>query len=232
MDWWEVVRERLVPAGGEVTAYGLVIVIALAAGAVQWQPVWRRLRVVVTLAHELGHALVGMACGRRFTGFVVRGDASGHAVTVGPARGIGRIATTWAGYPAPALASLLLIWAGTSGYAAPLLTALLLLLLAVVTQVRSLGTAAVVVLVLAATAALWWWRDDTVQAYAAALTGLVLLAGAWRGLVDVARHGRAIDDHAVLASLTRTPRALWLLSWFLVIGSVTATAARQLLGAG
>src|SRR5699024_217250 len=70
--------------------------------AVTWWPVWRVLRLVVTLVHELGHALVGVMAGRRLAGFVLRADMSGHAVTVGPAKGPGGGATTWAGYPAPA----------------------------------------------------------------------------------------------------------------------------------
>lgn len=218
MSWWDLVRERLTPATGEggVTAYGLSLVVLLAAGAVAWEPLWRRLRIGVTLVHELGHALVGLGAGRRFTGFVVRGDASGHAVTVGPARGAGRVATTWAGYPAPAAAGLLLVWASARGYAAPLLTAVLLVLVVVATQVRSLLTAWVLAVVLAGVGAVWWWRDDTLQSYAALATGLVLLAGGWRGLVNVARRGRAIDDPAVLAALTHVPTVVWLTTWLAV----------------
>ena len=65
----------------------LVLTAALVAVAVD--PVWRVLRLGVTLVHELGHAGVGVLAGRRFTGFVLRGDMSGHAVTVGPAVGWG-----------------------------------------------------------------------------------------------------------------------------------------------
>ncbi len=218
MTWWDLIRERLAPAahGGGITAYGLVVAVLVAAGAAAWEPLWRRLRIVVTLVHELGHALVGMAAGRRFTGFVVRGDASGHAVTVGPARGIGRVATTWAGYPAPALAGLASVWAGTSGYAAPLLTVVLLVLVVVATQVRSLLTAGVVAVVGAAIGALWWLRADPVQSYAAIAAGLLLLAGGWRGWGTVARRGRTIDDPAVLADLTHIPAPVWLLTWLAV----------------
>ena len=77
------------------------------------------MRLAVTLVHELGHALVGLAVGRRFTGFVLRGDMSGHAVTVGPARGPGRVLSTWAGYPAPAVVGAALVWAAGRGWAAP-----------------------------------------------------------------------------------------------------------------
>ena len=82
-----------------------------------WQPSSTRcgevLRLGVTLVHELGHAFVGMLVGRRFTGFVLRGDMSGHAVTVGPPRGIGRLVTTWAGYPMPGVVALGLVAAAS-----------------------------------------------------------------------------------------------------------------------
>ena len=106
-------------------------------------PVWQVLRLAVTLVHELGHALVGLAVGRRFTGFVLRGDMSGHAVTVGPARGIGRVLSTWAGYPAPAVVGAAMVWAAGRGWAAPVAHLVLVVLLVALLRVRSLLTAAV-----------------------------------------------------------------------------------------
>src|SRR5688500_5955386 len=114
----------------------VALVAALVAVAVS--ALWRVLRIAVTLVHELGHALVGMAVGRRFTGFVLRGDMSGHAVTVGPSRGSGRVVTTWAGYPAPALVGALMVGAAARGWAAPLVTAALLVLLLALVRVRTL----------------------------------------------------------------------------------------------
>lgn len=218
MDWWDLVRERLAPAarGGGVTAYGLAAVLLAAAGAAAWEPLWRRLRVAVTLVHELGHAAVGVLCGRKFTGFIVRADASGHAVTVGPARGPGRAATTWAGYPAPALAGLALIAAASRGYAAPLLGATLAALILVAAHVRSLLTAITLLLCMAGIGVLWWWRDDAVQTYAALTAGVLLLAGGWRGLATVTRRGQPTDDPAVLAALTHLPAPVWLLTWLVV----------------
>ena len=135
MEWGELVRERLVPGPSGPSSAATLVAVAVALVAISWGPLWRLARIGVTLAHEVGHAVVGLAVGRRFTGFVVSGDASGHAVTVGPVRGLGRVATTWAGYPAPAVAGLLLMWAGTRGYGAlvvglALLGSVLLLLLA------------------------------------------------------------------------------------------------------
>lgn len=230
MDGGAALRERLEPLSGPVPLdrAGLVIAAVLAGVIIGWPPLWRRVRLAVTLVHEAGHALVGVLCGRRFTGFVVSGDASGHAVTVGPVRGLGRIATTWAGYPAPALAGCGLVWAAAHGYAAPLLALLLLGEVLLLPRIRSVVTGVVLLFALAATASAWWWRDNTVQVHALTVLGLVLLAGAWRGLAAVWQRGRAGDDHAVLRRLTGVPGVVWLLSWALVCAAATLVAAGEL----
>jgi hypothetical protein len=215
---------------------GSLATAALAALAVVLMPmVWLRVRIAVTLVHELGHAIIGVAFGRRFTGFVVRGDMSGHAVTVGPARGVGRIATTWAGYPMPALVGLLMVWTATTGYAAALLLGCLVTLAVVLVFVRSAGTLVTVAAAAAGIGALWWWRHDGVQALAVVTTGLVLLVGAWRHLGAVASsHGRRDpgSDAAVLRRLTGIPAVLWLLTFAATLAAATWETARLLLDLG
>ena len=75
--WALVLPEQGVALSGRP----VLVVLALALVAVALRPSWQVLRLGVTLVHELGHAVVGVLCGRRFTGFVLRGDMSGHAVT-------------------------------------------------------------------------------------------------------------------------------------------------------
>jgi hypothetical protein len=209
---------------------------ALAALAVVLVPVvWLRLRIAVTLVHELGHAVVGVAFGRRFTGFVVRGDMSGHAVTVGPARGLGRVATTWAGYPMPALVGLLMVWTATTGYAAALLCGCLVTLVVVLVFVRSAGTLVTVLAAGAGIGALWWWRHDEVQALAVVTTGLVLLVGAWRHLGALTSSQGRRDpgsDAAVLRRLTGIPAWVWVLTFATTLAAATWGAARLLLDLG
>ncbi len=224
MDWAEAVWARVVPSADVVDLAGapLAVVVALSVLAVSVRPVWRVLRLLVTLVHELGHAGVGVLVGRRFTGFVLRGDMSGHAVTVGPARGAGRVATTWAGYPAPAVLAAGAVWLAVQGWAAPLLTGTLAALVASALRVRSLLTAAVVVAVGLVSGALLWLRDDALQARVVVGVGVVLLVGAWRhvGAVLTAPDNGG-SDPAVLARLTGIPRVLWLGSFLLVCGAAT-----------
>ena len=227
---WDEVAARVVPAQGVTLAAPTVLTaLAVALVVVGVAPVWQAVRVVVTLVHELGHALVGMAVGRRFTGFVVRGDLSGHAVTVGPSRGAGRVLTTWAGYPAPAVLGALMVWAAGRGWSAPMVSTGLVVLVVALVRVRSVLTAVVMLVVLAANAALWWWRDDQLQATVLVALGVVLLVGAWRHLAAVAGSRDRTSDPAVLATLTRVPRPVWTASFALVCAGATAVAARVLL---
>ena len=227
---WEQVGTRIEPVHSVTLTAPTVLTALVAALLVVGVPrVWLALRVVVTLVHELGHAVVGMAVGRRFTGFVLRGDMSGHAVTVGPSRGAGRAVTTWAGYPAPAVLGAAMVWAAGRGWSAPMVSAGLVVLVVALVRVRSALTAVVMLLVLAANAALWWWRDDALQATVLVALGVVLLVGAWRHLAAVAGSRDRSSDPAVMATLTQVPRGLWTASFALVCAAATVVAARVLL---
>lgn len=227
---WDEIGARVVPTAAIALAPSTVLTALVAAFVVVGvAPVWQTLRVVVTLVHELGHAVVGILVGRRFTGFVLRGDMSGHAVTVGPSRGVGRVLTTWAGYPAPAVLGAVMVWAAGRGWSAPMVTADLVVLVVALLRVRSALTAMVMLLVLAANAALWWWRDDRLQATVLVALGVVLLVGAWRHLGAVAGSRERGSDPAVLAALTRVPRGFWTASFVLVCAAATAWAGRVLL---
>lgn len=230
MDWFDQVRVRLVPSPAPgVLSVGALAVVALLAAAVYLGPTGRAARLVVTLVHELGHAGVGVLAGRRFTGLVLHGNASGHTVTVGPARGPGRVATTWSGYPAPAVGACLLALAASRGWAAPVLSVVLCGLVLALVRVRSMVALAVVVGVLVGVATLWWWRADSTQSAVLLGAALVLLGGGWVHLAGVVRRGSGQDDPAVLRSLTRVPAGVWILTWGVVNGAATALVGAQLL---
>lgn len=222
MSWQQEIGSRL--ARGEpieLEPEQLAIVGAVALAVVVIGPVWRVVRLGVTLVHELGHAGVGVLFGRTFTGFVLRGDASGHAVTRGPTRGLGLVATTWAGYPAPALLGAALAFVAGTGWAAATLAAMALILLLSLIRVRSVLTAVVTLGTLAGLGALWWWREDLLQVQV--LTGLaaVLVVGAWRHVIVAAADHSPGNDARVLARLTPIPRVLWLLTFAAVCAFAT-----------
>lgn len=207
--------------------------IALGVGvlAAAVPPLWRVARIGVTFVHEAGHAVVGVLAGRRFTGFVVRPDMSGHAVTVGPARGPGLVATTWIGYPAPALVATGLVWVALAGWAPLALGLLALGCLVGLGFARSFTTAIVTLAIALASGAAWWWRDDARSGAVLLTVAMILLIGAWRhwGAVTPVPRG---SDPAQLVRLTRWPAWFWLTTQLLVIAAATLTTVWLLWGFG
>lgn len=216
---WERVLEHLrgstsahVPAGTAWLAGALVA----AAAVVVVPPVWRRVRTVVTIVHELGHAGVGILCGRRFTGLVVSRDMSGHAVTAGRPGGPGLVATTAAGYPMPVLVGAGVIAAAMAGWAGAVLLVAVVALAAGLVRARSLYTVVALVVALAVAGGVWWWGSATARAAVVAACGVVLVVGGWRQLMAVVVHGGRDDDPAVLRWLTGVPVAVWDLAFVIV----------------
>jgi hypothetical protein len=227
---WSQVAGRLhADAGSAPAGASVVVVLALVVAVVAVPAWWTRARVVITVVHELGHGVVGSLFGRRFTGLVLRGDMSGHAVTVGPSRGVGRVLCTWSGYPAPAVVGAFSIHGAGAGWTPPVLAGTVVLLLASLLRVRSLYTAAVMVALTAGTAALWWWGAPSAQGGVLLGTGAFLLTGAWRHLGAVRAHTGAGSDPAVLASLTHVPRWCWHASFVVVLAASTWWALQVLL---
>ncbi|MDQ2757883.1 MAG: M50 family metallopeptidase [Actinomycetota bacterium] len=226
-EWGRLVAAHVRPAADLALTAPRVWVALVVALALVATPAWSVVRLGITLVHELGHAFVGVAVGRSFTGFELRGDMSGAAVTRGRVRGPGRVATTWAGYPAPAVVGAALVGVAAHGWAAPVLSLLLLLVVLALVRVRSVLTLVVVLAVLAAGAGLWWWRDDALQAQVLTGLGLVLIVGAWRHLGAVRSSRDRSSDPGVLASLTHLPRVVWTGSFALVCAGSTWAAGAQ-----
>lgn len=214
---FDAIGGRLAPGPVPDDGPWILLALAVAALVVVVPPLWRLLRPGVTIVHELGHAAVGILMGRRFTGFVVSADMSGHAVTVGPRRGIGRILSTWAGYPAPAVVGALLVQIALHGWARTALFAALVVLVVSLVFTRSGHTVLAVLASAAGIGALWWWGSPALTALLTLAAGVFLLLGAWRHLGSVLRRGGRQDDPGQLAQLTPLPAALWNLSFTLVI---------------
>lgn len=210
---------RLLPDAAPAPGWWMLLALALSLVVVALPPLWRLTRPAVTIVHELGHAAIGILAGRRFTGFVVSADMSGHAITVGPRRGLGRVASTWAGYPAPAVVGALLVQISLHGWARTALFAALVVLVLSLVFTRSLHTLAAVLAAAAAVGALWWWGSPALAALLTLAAGVFLLLGAWRHLGAVITGGGRADDPAQLAQLTPVPAWGWLLSFALVLGT-------------
>lgn len=229
--WWRAVVERTTAGPTDpvthVTTWDPTwlpwAVLAVGLVLVAVPELWRATRILVTFVHELGHAAVGILVGRRFTGFVVRADMSGHAVTVGKPRGPGLELTTWAGYPAPAVIGAGLVWTALTGWAPAALGAVALICLLSLVFVRSWSTAGTTLLVGAVAGVLWWWRGDARSAGVLLAVAVLLLLGAWRHWFAVAGSPKG-SDPAVLARLTGWPGWWWVGTFLLVIAGASAAA--------
>ncbi|WP_394215072.1 M50 family metallopeptidase [Brachybacterium vulturis] len=220
--------ERLLPDAVPAGAWWVPAALLLALAVVVLPPAWRLARLAVTIVHELGHAIVGILLGRRFTGFVVSANMSGHAVTVGPRRGFGRVASTWAGYPAPALVGAVLVQIALHGWAPAALFAALVVLVLSLVFTRSLHTLGAVLGTAAGAGALWWWGSPVLTAVLTLAGGGFLLLGAWRHLGAVIRGGGRADDPAQLAALSPLPGWVWTLSFAVALAACTWWAGSAL----
>ncbi|HHV22693.1 MAG TPA: M50 family metallopeptidase [Propionibacterium sp.] len=176
---------------------------------------WPMTRMVVTVAHEAGHAVVALLTGRRLTGIRLHSDTSGLTVSRGRPRGPGMIATVLAGYPAPGLvgfgAALLL----ASGRAVLMIALLVVVLAAMLVMIRNLFGLLVLVIGLAGTAAVVWYLEPVQQSWVAYVLTWTLLLAAPRPVLESARQPSRQSDAAQLARLTGLPRGAWTLVFLL-----------------
>ena len=175
---------------------------------------WPRVRLLVTVVHEAGHALVALLVGRRLQGIRLHSDTSGVTVSRGRPTGPGMVVMLAAGYLAPAILGLGAALLLADGRALLLLWSLSLLLLLVLLWIRNGFGLLVVVVVLAGTVAVTWYADARTQSALALLLAWLLLLAAPRPLVELlvgGRAGRRGSDPDQLARLTRIPSVLWTL---------------------
>ncbi len=206
----------------------LWMVVAIVATLVA-TPVWTHVRQIVTVVHELGHAVVGVLCGRRFTGFVINRDMSGHTVTIGKPRGLGITLTTLAGYPMPAIVGAVMIVAALSGWAGLVLLVGIILLLPVLFHAKTWYTLLALILIVVGSTVLWWSENGVISALIVLGIGMILLVGAWRQFAAVVFRGGRRDDPSMLASLTFVPKTLWYLVILILIAVPTWWSAAAIL---
>jgi hypothetical protein len=194
---------------------GLVLGAALLALVLVAHPVlWRVSRVLVTITHEGGHAVVALLVGRRLQGIRVHSDTSGLTVSRGRPRGPGMVAMLLAGYLGPAVVGLGAVGLLLAGHALGLLWLVTLLLAAMLLQIRNLYGFLAVLVVAAGVLALSWFGSAPLQTALATLLTWLLLVAAPKPVLELARQHRAgrahHSDAGQLARLTPIPAALWI----------------------
>ncbi len=222
---WRRVTERQPAPGAALVAGAAVVALVL----VLHPALWRLTRILVTITHEGGHAVVALLVGRRLRGIRLHSDTSGLTVSSGRPSGPGMVAMLVAGYLGPAAVGLAAVALLLRGHALGLLWAFTVLLTLMLLQIRNFYGLGVVLVVGGGLFALSWYGSAPAQTGLATLLTWVLLVAAPKPVVELTRqHRRGRADHSdasQLSRLTRLPVALWLA----VFGAVNV--AGLLLGA-
>lgn len=184
------------------------------------RPLWSKTRHVVTQAHEGSHALVAFLMGRKLSGIRLHSDTSGVMVSSGNPRGPGMVATTFAGYTGPAVLGFAAATLLTVDRPAAVLWSILAALAVLLLLIRNVFGFVSVVIAGALVGAAAYLGDPVVRYTAAYLITWVLLLGATRPVLELARthmrgRGHGSDAHQ-LRGLTRIPVAVWIVLFAIV----------------
>lgn len=217
--WREVFTVQSAPPDWLVLSTALV-----ALAVVLLRSPWRVARNVVTIAHEGGHALVALLCGRQLSGIRLHSDTSGVTVSRGRPDGVGMILTVAAGYITPSLVGLGGILLLTVDRITALLWLSILLLAAMLVLIRNVygvvsvvGTGAVIFLVS------WFTSAEVQAAFAYAFTWFLLLAGLRPVFELQSQRSRQPSPHSdadQLSRLTGAPGILWVFFFGVVNAAV------------
>ncbi|WP_018657949.1 M50 family metallopeptidase [Actinomadura flavalba] len=202
-DWWLV-----------------LLVGALALGAVSHRGLWGVTRNIVTIAHEGGHALAALLTGRKLDGIKLHSDTSGVTVSRGKPHGPGMVFTALAGYVTPPLLGLLFAALLAAGritlmlwFSLALLGAMLIMIRNVYGVLSVVGTGAVIFVVS-------WVTGPQIQAAFAYLAAWFLLFAGTRPVIELQRMRKRrmapTSDADQLAHLTGVPGLTWV-GLFLVV---------------
>ncbi|MGD7733835.1 M50 family metallopeptidase [Propionibacteriaceae bacterium G57] len=177
---------------------------------------WPVVRMLVTIVHEAGHALVATLTGRSLSGIRLHSDTSGLTVTRGRPTGPGMVATLTAGYTAPGIVGLAAALVLASGHAVGLLWAWVAALAVMLLFIRNFYGLLVMVVVGGLIGAATWYLDPLSQSWLAYLLTWLLLLSAPRPAVEVIRRPSSTSDAAQLARITRVPATMWNLYFLLI----------------
>jgi hypothetical protein len=238
--------DRLIGVQGAPPDWAIAASAAVALLIVASPRLWRLARIVITIAHEGGHAAASLLSGRRLDGIRLHADTSGETVSRGRRSGPGIVVTAFAGYVTPPL-----LGAGAAALLAAhrvtlLLALFLLLLVGTLLMVRNWYGMLAVLLTGGALFAVSWLASPALRAGFAYGVVWFLLFGGLRPVAELARTrtrgvrlppgrrlpagraGTGASDADQLAMLTRIPAGLWVALFALVATGALVLGARLL----
>jgi hypothetical protein len=193
---------------------GVIALTAVAGlGLVLIRPIWPYSRMLVTIAHEGGHAVAALLAGRRLRGIRLHSDTSGLTVSSGKPSGPGMVIMLLAGYLAPAVLALGAVGLLLAGHSLGLLWLLVIALGLMLLQIRNFFGFVVIVGSAVGLLLVSWYAPVDLQSGLAYVITWLLLFSAPKPVVELIRSrrgGRARHTDAdQLARLTRVPAQLW-----------------------
>ncbi|HEX5191112.1 MAG TPA: M50 family metallopeptidase [Streptosporangiaceae bacterium] len=204
--------------------------LALALVASAWT--WPRVRTVVTIVHEGGHAIVAFVTGQRRISVRLYRDTAGETRSTGPGTGIGVALTAAAGYPAPSLVGLGGAVLLTFGHLTGMLLLGLALLIALAIAVRNLYGMLAVLVTAGTVAGVCLYASPEVQAGFGYVMTWFLLFGAVRPVAELYRDRRRRrnwrTDADQLARLTHMPGGAWVVVFAVLTLAALFLSARWL----
>lgn len=230
--WERVGGTQPVPPAWMAVASGTVaLLIVLDARA------WRLARNAITIAHEGGHALASVLCGRRLAGIRLHSDTSGVTYSRGSRTGPAAVLTSAAGYPAPSLLGAGAAWLLAAHHVTAMLWLLLALLAATFLAIRNAYGFLAVIVTAGAVLAVSLLATATIQAAFGYTAAWFLLLGGGRAVIELQshRHRRrrrgavSTSDADQLGRLTGVPGGAWVLGFALVCLTALVLGTRLLI---
>jgi hypothetical protein len=214
------------------------IAIPIGVTTVCWQPSWRIVRYLVTVLHELGHAIIAMCFGRIIVGMRLHKDSSGATRILGPkGRPISDAIISFAGYPGPAAVATALAVAVRFGREDAALAILGIVFLAMALRISNLWGALELILGIAITFAVVAWFPFELNSAIVFLIAVIAIAGSLRSILEQRKWRRAdrIDpasglgyDALGVSKRLHLPAGIvdvaWILIWFVFAVGATIAA--------
>ncbi len=217
--WRRAVARHAAPTP-EVSAVIGAVALALVLLA------WPLVRLLVTVCHEAGHAVVATLAGRKLSGIRVHSDTSGLTTSRGRPTGPGMVATLLAGYVAPSAVGLGAAALAGAGYAVGLLWLIVVLLALMLLKLRNLYGALIVLATGVLVGVFSWYATPPVAGWLAHGIAWLLLLAAPRPVVELLFSHAPGSDAAQLAAITHVPRVIWIVLWLvLTLGALVLGAS-------
>jgi hypothetical protein len=193
--WDRVSETQPVPAAWVVAVSGsIALLIVLNPRA------WRLTRISITIAHEGGHALVSVLCGRRLEGIRLHSDASGVTYSRGRQAGPAAVLTAAAGYLTPSLLGAGAAWLLAANHVTAMLWLLAALLAAMLLAIRNAYGILAVLVTTGTVLAVSCFAAAAIQAAFGYTAAWFLLLGGVRAVAELQSHRRRSRQHGQVST--------------------------------